>query len=72
MSQTDDLQETRKTAHLLTELDRALDESSVIRDITSKYQILRDIERITGPSRVTRLLREEILKLENQLKLART
>ena len=72
MSQTDDLQETRKTAHLLTELDRALDESSVIRDIASKYEVLRDLERLTGPSRVTRLLREEILKLENQLKLART
>ena len=72
MSQADDSQETRETARLLIELDRALDESSVIRDITSKYQVLRDLERLTGPSRVTRLLREEILQLENQLRLTRT
>jgi len=72
MNQTDDSQETRETARLLSELDRALDESSVIRDITSKYQELRDLERLTGPSRVTRLLREEILKLESQLRLVRT
>lgn len=72
MSQADESQATRETARLLTELDRALDESSVIRDIASKYQALRDLERLTGPSRATRLMREEIRKLEKRLRLART
>jgi hypothetical protein len=72
MSQTDDSQDTRETTRLLGELDRALDESSVIRDIASKYQALRELERLTGPSPGTRLLRKEILKLEIRLRLARS
>ncbi len=72
MSQADDSQDTRETARLLTELDRALDESSVIRDIASKYQALRDLELLTGPSHGTRRLRNEILELENLLRLARS
>jgi len=71
MSQTDNTEATSETARLLTELDRALDESSVIRDIASKTQRLHDLERITGPTRFTHLLRREILALENRLKLAR-
>ena len=63
--------DTRETTRLLTELDRALDESSVMRDIAGKYQRLHDLERITGPTRITRLLRREIRALENRLKLAR-
>ena len=71
MSQPDNTEATRETARLLTELDRALDESSVIRDIASKTQRLHDLESITGPTRSTRLLRREILALEYRLKLAR-
>jgi hypothetical protein len=71
MSQPDNTEVTRETARLLTELDRALDESSVMRDIASKTQRLHDLERITGPTRFTRLLRREILALENRLRLAR-
>ncbi|HKJ53526.1 MAG TPA: hypothetical protein VKB27_18675 [Gammaproteobacteria bacterium] len=71
MSQPDNTEATSETARLLTELDRALDESNVIRDIASKTQRLHDLERITGPTRFTRLLRREILVLENRLKLAR-
>ena len=72
MTQPDNTEATRETTRLLTELDRALDESSVIRAIASKTQRLHDLERITGPTRSTRLLRREILALENRLKLART
>jgi len=71
MSQPDNMEATRETARLLTELDRVLDESSVMRDIASKYQALRDLERLTGPSRGTRLLRKEILVLEDRLRLVR-
>ena len=71
MNQSDDSQEVRETARLLTELDRALDESSVIRDIATKYQVLRDLERLTGPSQGTLRLRKEILRLENRLRIAR-
>lgn len=71
MSQPDNTEATRETARLLTELDRALDESSVMRDIAGKYQRLHDLERITGPSRITRLLRREIRLLEARLRLAR-
>lgn len=67
----DNTEDSRETARLLTELDRALDESSVMRDIAGKHQQLHDLERITGPTPVTRLLRHEIRILENRLKLAR-
>jgi hypothetical protein len=67
----DNTEDSRETARLLTELDRVLDESSVMRDIAGKYQRLHDLERITGPTRDTRLLRREIRLLENRLRLAR-
>jgi hypothetical protein len=67
----DNMEDSRETARLLTELDRALDESSVMRDIAGKYQRLHDIESITGPTRITRLMRREIRVLENRLRLAR-
>ena len=71
MSQPDNTEATRETARLLTELDRALDESSVMRDIADKYQRLHDLELITGPTQITRLLRREIRLLEARLRLAR-
>jgi hypothetical protein len=71
MTQIDDSQDTRETSRLLGELDRALDESSVIRDLANKYQKLRDLERLTGPSQSTLMLRKEILRLENRLRIAR-
>ena len=71
MSQTDNSRETRETTRLLGELDRVLDESSVIRDLANKYQKLRDLERLTGPSQSTLILRKEILRLENRLRIAR-
>ena len=71
MSQTEDLRETCETTRLLGELDRVLDESSVIRDLANKYQKLSELERLTGPSQGTLNLRKEILRLENRLRIAR-
>lgn len=71
MSDTESTEEIRETTRLLQELDRVLDESSMIRDIAGKYEALRDLERLTGPSRGTRMLRKEIIRLENRLRLVR-
>ena len=61
---------SRETSHLLSELDRAIDRSSVVRDIVGRYEHLRSIENITGPSRLTRVMRSEIRALEQQLRRA--
>jgi len=71
MSDTESTEEIRETTRLLRELDRVVDESSMIRDIAVKYEALRDLERLTGPSHGTRTLREEIVSLENRLRLTR-
>ena len=67
MSQFDDTEATLETARLLSELDEALDYSSTLREILDKYEQLSHLERITGPSRVTRLLRRQIRCLEDRL-----
>ncbi len=56
-----------ETNRLLSELDQAIDRSSVMRDIIGRYERLRSIENITGPSRLTRIMRTEIRCMENQL-----
>jgi hypothetical protein len=67
MSKSSNLEATRETSRLLSELDHAIDRSSVMREIVSKYEHLRSIENITGPSRLTRVMRKEIQILENRL-----
>lgn len=67
MSQLDDTEVTRETARLLNELDDALDYSSALREILDKYEQLSNLERLTGPSRFTRLLRRQIRILEDRL-----
>ena len=67
MSQFDDTEISRETARLLNELDDALDYSSALREILDKYEQLSSLERLTGPSRFTRLLREQIRNLEDRL-----
>ncbi len=57
-----------ETSRLLSELDQAIDRSGVMRDIIGRYERLRSIERITGPSRLTRDMRSEIRALERQLR----
>ncbi|MDH3387976.1 MAG: hypothetical protein OEN02_08725 [Gammaproteobacteria bacterium] len=63
----DNSEEIRETSRLLSELDSAIDRSSVMRDIVNKYERLRSIESITGPSPFTRILRKEIQILEGRL-----
>jgi len=71
MTKNKNTEVTRETSRLLSQLDLAIDESSVMRDLISKYEHIRSIENITGPSRLTRILRQEIQILENRLQLAR-
>ena len=66
MSQFDDMGATRETARLLNELDAVLDQSSRLCEILDKYEQLRHLERITGPSRITQLLRQQIRGLEDR------
>ena len=58
---------TDETARLLRELDRAIDHSSVLRNIIRRQEALQELESITGPSHKTRSLRQEITRLERQL-----
>ena len=55
---------TDETTRLLWELDRAIDHSSVLRNIIRRQEALQEIESITGSSHRTRTLRQEIASLE--------
>ena len=50
---------------------QAIDQSSALRDILRRYEQLRSIESITGPSRLTRIMRKEIQILESRLRVLR-
>ena len=67
MDKLTSLEDPGETSHLLNELDLAIDRSSLIREIVSKYERLHNIEQITGPSQRTRLLLSEIAYLEERL-----
>jgi hypothetical protein len=56
-----------ETARLLCELDRAIDHSSALRNIIRRQEALLELESITGCSRKTKTLRQEISRLELQL-----
>ncbi len=56
-----------ETARLLSELDRAIDHSSALRNIIRRQEALLELESITGSSRKTQTLRQEISRLELQL-----
>ena len=60
-----------ETSRLLAELDVAIDQSSVMREIVDKYQRLHSLESITGPSKKTRALRREIELMEHALRFDR-
>ena len=51
------LELARETSQLLSELDLAIDQFGVMREIIGKYDCIRSIENITGPSRLTRIMR---------------
>ena len=57
-----------ETSRLLAELDVAIDQSSVMREIVDRYQILHNLESITGPSGKTQILRREIELMERALR----
>ena len=63
--------EKDETSRLLSELDSVIDHSSILRDIVNCRERLAALERITGPSRKTKSLREQIRRLESRLALAR-
>ncbi len=67
MDELTSLEYPAATSHLQSELDLAIDRSSLIREIVSKYERLHSIEQITGPSPRTRLIRSEIAYLEERL-----
>jgi hypothetical protein len=58
---------TNETTRLLSELDRAIDHSSTLRDIIGRQEAVLELESITGSSRKTQILRQEITRLEQQL-----
>ena len=70
MNRKADASDNQQTSQLLSQLDRALDRSSIMRDIVSRYERLHLLESITGPSRRTRLLRQEIAQMESELRFA--
>ena len=66
-----DAEAATETSRLLAELDDALDQSSVLREIVDKYERLHSIESIAGASCKTRILREEIESMERDLRSER-
>jgi predicted nucleotide-binding protein (sugar kinase/HSP70/actin superfamily) len=72
MNKHNNMEATSETSRLLTELDQAIDQSSVMREIIRKYEYIRSIENITGPSRLTRIMRKEIELMESKLSALRT
>ena len=60
-----------ETSQLLSQLDQVIDQSSVMREIVNHSEQLHRIELITGPSRLTNLMRQEIDAMEIRLKSAR-
>jgi hypothetical protein len=60
-----------ETSQLLSQLDQDIDQSDLMRDIFNRWERLHRIEVITGPSRCTRVMRQEIEIMESKLKSAR-
>ena len=47
MKQYNNMEATHETSRLLSELDRAIDQSSAMREIVRRYEHIRSIENIT-------------------------
>jgi len=67
MHKDSDRELANETNRLLSELELALDHSSIIRAIARHREQLYDLESLTGPSPRTRTLRAEIHRLEQRL-----
>ena len=59
------------TSELLRKLDRAIDETKLLRAISSIESDIYKIESASGPSMRTRFLRRQLISLQNQLKTIR-
>ncbi len=68
MKTNSDLDIAKETSRLLSELDQVINHSSALRDIVKRREQLYDLERLTGPSPQTRTMREEIMRMEQQLR----
>ena len=62
---------TLETSQLLSQLDRVIDQSSLMRDIVGRWENLHRIDGITGPSQRTKIMRQEIEVMESRLDLTR-
>lgn len=71
MNKHKNMEAISETSRLLTELDQVIDHSSVMREIIRKYEYIRSIENITGPSKLTRIMRKEIQIMETRLRQVR-
>ncbi len=60
-----------ETAQLLGELEQAMEESNLVREIVAQSEMLHNIERTTGVSLRTRFLHSEIAGMEQRLKFLR-
>jgi hypothetical protein len=71
MNKESEFEIANETSRLLAELDRALNQSSLMREILRRHEQLQALESITGPSLKTRTLRNEIARLETRLRVER-
>lgn len=71
MSQLQTFIDPTSTSQLLSNLSRAIDETKLLRTISSVQSDIYKIESVSGPSMRTRFLRRQLKSLENQLELVR-
>lgn len=71
MNQLQTFIDPTSTSQLLTNLSRAIDETKLIRTISSVQSDIYKIESASGPSMRTKFLRRQLKSLENQLDMLR-
>lgn len=67
MSQLQSFIDPSSTSQLLSNLSRAIDETKLLRTISSIQSDIYKIESASGPSMRTQFLRRQLKSLENQL-----
>ena len=71
MSQLQTFIDPTSTSQLLSNLNRAIDETKLLRTISSVQSDIYKIESVSGPSMRTRFLRRQLKSLEIQLEMVR-
>lgn len=71
MSQLQTFIDPTSTSQLLNNLNRAIDETKLLRTISSVQSDIYKIESASGPSMRTKFLRRQLESLENQLETIR-